>query len=104
MKKIASLVSAFLVAGTLATTPMPAKADPYIGEIFIFGGLWCPRGSVEANGQLLPINGNAALFSLFGTTYGGDGNKNFALPNLNKDRTENSPRYCVVVNGVYPER
>ena len=46
------------------------------------GNTFCPRGWAEANGQLLPISSNTALFSLYGTTYGGDGRTTFALPDL----------------------
>lgn len=57
-------------------------AEPFLGEIRLasFGVL--PRGWAPCNGQLLPIAQNAALFSLLGTTYGGDGRTTFALPNL----------------------
>jgi len=57
-------------------------SDPFIGEIRIFAGNFAPRGWALCNGQLLPISQNTALFSLLGTTYGGDGRTNFALPNL----------------------
>ena len=55
---------------------------PYIGEIRIFAGNFAPRDWALCNGQLLPISGNDALFYLIGTTYGGDGQSTFALPNL----------------------
>ena len=57
-------------------------ADPYIGEIRLFAGNFNPTGFAMCNGQLMPISQNAALFSLIGTTYGGDGQTTFALPNL----------------------
>jgi microcystin-dependent protein len=57
-------------------------ADPYIGEIRMFGGNFAPLGWTFCNGQLLAISENSALFSLIGTTYGGDGQTTFALPNL----------------------
>ena len=56
--------------------------DPFLGEIRIFGGTFAPRGWALCNGQLLPINQNQVLFSLLGTTYGGDGRTTFALPDL----------------------
>ncbi|MFL6659256.1 MAG: phage tail protein [Massilia sp.] len=56
--------------------------DPYLGEIKLMSFNFAPRGWAQCNGQLLPINQNQALFSLLGTTYGGDGRVNFALPNL----------------------
>jgi len=57
-------------------------ATPFVGEIFMFAGNFAMRGTTECNGQLLPISQNTALFSLLGTTYGGDGRTTFALPNL----------------------
>ena len=54
----------------------------YIGEIRMFGGNFAPRGWALCQGQLIPISENDALFNLIGTTYGGDGQNTFALPNL----------------------
>lgn len=56
--------------------------DPFLAEICIFAGNFAPRGWAFCNGQLLAINQNSALFSLLGTTYGGDGRTTFALPDL----------------------
>ncbi len=60
----------------------PTGIDPFIGEIMLFAGNFAPRGYAFCNGQLLPISGYQALFSLLGTTYGGNGVNNFALPDL----------------------
>ena len=57
-------------------------SEPFIGEIRLLSFVFPPKGWALCNGQLLPINQNQALFSLLGTTYGGDGRVNFALPNL----------------------
>lgn len=57
-------------------------SEPFIAEIRIVSFNFAPRGWAMCNGQLLPINQNQALFSLLGTTYGGDGRVNFALPDL----------------------
>ena len=57
-------------------------ADPFVAEIRIFPFNFAPKGWAHCNGQLLPLAQNTALFSLLGTTYGGDGRSNFALPNL----------------------
>jgi microcystin-dependent protein len=56
--------------------------EPMIGEIKMFAGNFAPRGWALCDGQLLPINSNQALFSILGTTYGGDGRTTFALPDL----------------------
>jgi microcystin-dependent protein len=61
-------------------------AEPFLSEIRIFSFNFAPKGWALCNGQLLPINQNQALFSLLGTTFGGDGRVNFALPDL-RDRT-----------------
>lgn len=57
-------------------------ADPFVAEIRIFPFNFAPKGWAFCDGQLLPISQNTALFSLLGTTYGGDGKSTFALPNL----------------------
>lgn len=57
-------------------------ADPFVAEIRIFPFNFAPRGWAWCDGQLLPLSQNTALFSLLGTTYGGNGQSNFALPNL----------------------
>lgn len=57
-------------------------AQPYIGEIRMFGGNFAPAGWMLCEGQLLPIAENDALFTLIGTTYGGDGQSTFGLPDL----------------------
>lgn len=57
-------------------------AQPYVGEIRIFAGNFAPAGWMFCEGQLLPISENETLFQLIGTTYGGDGESTFALPDL----------------------
>jgi microcystin-dependent protein len=57
-------------------------SNPYIGEIRMFAGNFAPAGWAFCSGQLMPISENDTLFNLIGTTYGGDGQETFALPNL----------------------
>jgi microcystin-dependent protein len=57
-------------------------SQPFIGEIRMFGGSFAPAGWAFCDGQLMPISQNDALFTLIGTTYGGDGQETFGLPNL----------------------
>jgi microcystin-dependent protein len=57
-------------------------SQPYVGEIRMFGGNFAPAGWAFCNGQTIPISENEALFQLIGTTYGGDGQETFQLPNL----------------------
>ncbi|MFY1113097.1 MAG: tail fiber protein, partial [Methanosarcinaceae archaeon] len=58
------------------------SSEPFIGEIRMFAGNFAPRGWAFCDGQLLPISQNTALFSILGTTYGGDGRTTFGLPDL----------------------
>ncbi|MEE4207100.1 MAG: tail fiber protein [Erythrobacter sp.] len=71
-----------LLAGAAATASPGHAREPFLGEIMMFGGNFCPRGWAKAEGQLLAISTNQALFSLYGTMYGGDGRTTFALPDL----------------------
>jgi microcystin-dependent protein len=66
-------------------------ADPFLAEIVMFGGNFAPRGWAFCDGQLLPIASYSALFSLLGTTYGGDGRTTFALPDM-RGRVPMGPR------------
>ncbi len=65
--------------------------DPFLAEIVLFAGNFAPRGWAYCDGQLMSINANPALFSLLGTTYGGDGRTTFAVPDL-RGRTPIGPR------------
>lgn len=58
------------------------SASPFVAEVSIFGFNFAPKGWATCDGQLLPLSQNTALFSLLGTSYGGDGKSTFALPNL----------------------
>lgn len=81
MKNLISKVFAASLA--IAGTSQIAHADePFIGEIRQFGFNFCPVGWASLSGQILAISSNDALFSLLGTTYGGDGRTTFALPDL----------------------
>lgn len=79
-----TIISSIVLAVVLMLPVQPANAgtDAYIGEIMWTAATFCPRATLEANGQLLAISSNTALFSLLGTTYGGDGRTTFALPDL----------------------
>lgn len=73
-----------LAAATMLCTAAPAHADaePFVGDIIYVGFSYCPANWEEANGQLLSIAQNEVLFSLLGTTYGGDGSVTFGVPDL----------------------
>jgi|TARA_Y100000815_G_scaffold222823_1_gene209563 microcystin-dependent protein len=80
--KFATLSAAVALATAMPTAPVSAQSEPLIGQLTLFGYDWCPRNWARADGQLLAISQNTALFSLYGTTYGGDGRTTFALPDL----------------------
>lgn len=69
-------------AALLFALSATAQTNPFLGEIRLFAGNFAPVGWALCDGSLLPISQNAALFSLLGTTYGGDGKTTFALPDL----------------------
>ena len=75
-------------------------SNPFVGEIRIVGFNFAPRGWATCSGQLLPISQNAALFSLLGTTYGGNGQSNFALPNF----IDRAPMHAGQGPGAFPRR
>ncbi len=98
------LALAVTTAATLGSTvPASAGSEDFIGEVMMFGGTFCPRGYVKANGDLYPIAENSALFSLYGTIHGGDGRTTFGVPDLMKFAPEGI-LYCVNVVGIYPSR
>lgn len=76
-----SLLTSSLIGG-VSVSQVQAASEPFIAEVMWFAGNFCPRGWASADGQLLAINQNQALFSLLGTTYGGDGRTTFGLPDL----------------------
>ncbi len=77
--------------------------NSFIGQIILLPFNFAPRGYALCNGQLLPIAENVALFSLIGTTFGGDGKTNFALPNYAGQAPAGS-NYYIAVEGNFPPR
>ncbi len=82
MKLFQSSALALALACTTYSAPAKAGDNPYIADVMVVAFNFCPRSWAKADGQLLPISQNTALFSLLGTTYGGDGRTTFGLPNL----------------------
>jgi microcystin-dependent protein len=80
MKKV--LIALLLGILTAASLPAVAQSEPFIGEIQLVGFNFAPIGWATCSGQLVAISQNEALFTLIGTTYGGDGQQTFALPDL----------------------
>ena len=84
LRRAAGLVAGAATLGLAARRAhaAPQSSFPYVGEIMIFTGTYAPVGWLECNGQILPIAQYETLFFLIGTTYGGDGENTFALPDL----------------------
>jgi microcystin-dependent protein len=83
--------------------------EPYLGSLLLVPYNFAPRGWAFCQGQIMPISQNTALFSLIGTTYGGDGVTNFALPNLTGDKAMTDAsgaalNWIIALAGVYPSR
>jgi microcystin-dependent protein len=76
--------------------------EPFLGQIQLLPYNFAPRFWAFCDGQVMTIAQNSALFSLLGTTYGGDGVSTFALPNLKAP--DANMHYCIAVQGVYPSR
>jgi hypothetical protein len=104
--KLAHLTAAALTLLTIPTASALAGQDAYIGEVTTLASNFCPSGTAPAIGQLLPIRSNQALFSLLGTTYGGDGVASFALPNIPPTKTVQGAALttCINLTGLYPQR
>ena len=80
--------------------------DSYIGTVSQFAGSYAPKGWARCDGQLIAVQNNAALYSILGTIYGGDGMHTFALPNMNDHSTQyqEKPIWCICLYGTYPPR
>ena len=81
-----------------------AQSDPFIGEIVLFSGYFAPQGWAFAEGQLLAISQNQALFAILGTSYGGNGETNFALPDMRCFNGDPGPRWIIALFGVFPSQ
>ena len=83
-----------------------AGSNPFLGEVETFAFDFCPAGWATLNGQLLLISQNTALFSLLGTTYGGDGLTTFALPTAKPIFTATGAvlLQCIAMQGIFPSQ
>ena len=102
------LLAASTVMASVTALPVLAGSNPFLGEIETYAFNFCPVGWLPLDGRLMPINQNQALFSLLGTTYGGDGKTTFALP-LGKavfTLSSGSPQFkqCIAVQGIFPSQ
>jgi microcystin-dependent protein len=78
--------------------------EPFLGQIELLPFTFAPQYWATCEGQLLPISENTALFSLLGTYFGGDGQTNFALPDLRDKEPIPNTHYCIALQGIYPPR
>jgi microcystin-dependent protein len=106
MKKtllVCTLVAAVFVT---ADTAKAQAADPYLGQVMFTAANFCPRGWAPLDGAVLSLAQNTALFSLLGTSYGGNGTTNFQLPLIVPFRTANGYTLmgCIALQGVFPSR
>jgi microcystin-dependent protein len=108
--KVRIIVLVALTLGGVAAPTGGAHAcgsEPNLGEICTFGYNFCPQGFLQADGRVLQINGNQALYSLYGNRFGGDGVSNFGLPAISSAVDAGGKGHlitCVAVNGIYPMR
>jgi microcystin-dependent protein len=104
-----AVVAALALAGAIGAPHRTGAqaSEPFVGEVITVAFNFCPAGWLPLNGQLLPIRQYQVLFSLLGTTYGGDGISTFALPTAKPIFTADNHTtilQCISLFGVYPPR
>lgn len=108
MKRVLSCIAVSASVLLASCNSALAQVEPFIGQVMVFSGNFCPVNWLPANGQLLPIQSYQALYSLLGNRYGGQYPNTFALPNAAPFTTLTSGAsllVCIsVTNGVYPQR
>lgn len=106
LRLVAAALSAAMPIGFAGlSTALALEEGDYVGRVGLVGAEYCPPIALEADGRLLPINQNSALYSLIGNTYGGDVAKGtFALPDLRQKVPAQGLIYCIVVYGIYPSK
>ncbi|WP_114326416.1 phage tail protein [Candidatus Colwellia aromaticivorans] len=82
LRPIGTIASSLALVAGLSVSQSAIASEPFVGQIMLVGFTFTPRGFANCDGQLLAISTNTALFSLLGTTYGGDGRTTFGLPDL----------------------
>lgn len=102
MRKSLSAVASVCLVLLMASRSY--AAEPYVGEVIVSGANFCPNGWLPLNGQLLQISEHETLFQLIGTTYGGNGQDNFALPTAKPviSLTGAALTQCVSLFGLFP--
>jgi microcystin-dependent protein len=104
MSSFGRIAGIVLFGGCVAATPATAQTN-YIGEVGLFAAPFCPRGWLPADGKLLPISQYGTLFAVMGTTYGGNGKTDFALPKVSVPAQNGGALMaCVAGQGMMPQR
>ncbi|RAU20288.1 phage tail protein [Paramagnetospirillum kuznetsovii] len=107
LKAIHRIMRLATAAICLASIPggaaLACPSEPFIGSICTMSTNFCPEGFLPADGRALPVNQNAALYSLMGTRFGGDGKTTFQIPNLISADKPNLIT-CIAAQGIYPPR
>jgi microcystin-dependent protein len=108
MRKRLPTLAGIGAAMALCASPSGASAqsEPFLAQIMIFAGNFCPQGWAMTNGQIMSISQNTALFSLLGTMYGGNGQSTFALPIIKPIITVSGQAFttCIALQGIFPSR
>ena len=108
MTKVASrllpIAGMALLGASFVATPAKAQTN-YLGEVALIASNFCPQSWLPADGKLLPISQFTALFAVMGTTYGGNGTTDFALPKVSLPTQNGGPLMaCVATQGMMPRR
>ncbi len=100
------LICTSLLAIGLHGAAQAQATEPFLGQLMIFAGNFCPNGWLPTDGRLMSIAQNTALFSILGTQFGGDGISTFALPKTQTlfTQTRAPLTQCIAYLGVYPSR
>ena len=100
------VIAAAAWVGLCSSASAQPAPSPFIGQIMIFAGNFCPRQWAATDGTVLQINQYNLLFAVLGAQYGGDGQTNFALPNAQPILTKNGPplTQCIALYGAFPLR
>jgi microcystin-dependent protein len=89
---------------SISASGVPVPVEPFLGEIRLLPYSSPPNGWSTCQGQLLPVGGNTALFSLLGINFGGDGTEDFALPDLSNAKVPSGLQYLIAMRGAFPPR
>ena len=106
MRSIVFSCACATVVGLFGASGSAKAQETFLSEVIFLAANFCPKGTLPANGALLPIGPNQALFSLVGTRYGGDGKATFGLPKVElATGTPGAPlTACIRAQGIFPTR